>query len=271
MGEISRDEELKRCREFYEKWDFVKRIVELYAEGVSWKGCTVITPAEPDKIPAQYSQIIDVDAIKDGVRGMLVDGTGNFNLKVLDSVLALQTPMPKEAPIAEEPPGRPFIWPATVNAKALEAMVNALGTSPDAKMIAHWIKNEMCSVLGVPCWLLLPNAAQADPTAVIAGLTRFQGEVEELRKHLAFHMAEAVRLSISKALKYTGLIEVVWNEDWLRPGVIFDYGPVYQVFKAQGIELRKLREQCLNVAESLLNNSLISRQTYEESIKWFLE
>ena len=272
MAEIkNRDNERKRCREFYQKWDFIRRIVDLYAEGVSWKGCKVITPAEPDKIPVQYSHIIDVDSIKNGVRGMLVDGTGDFNLKVLESELVLPILMPKEAPIAEEPPGRPFLLRATTNADALDAMVNALGTSPDATHMAEMIENDMCAVLGVPRQLLLPNAATADPTAIMGGLIIFRGEVEELRKHLAFHMAEAVRPLISEALSYTGPIEVEWNEDWYQSGFLCGYGPIYQVFKAQGIELSTLAEQILNAAKSGLDSSLISRQVYEESVKWFLE
>ncbi|GAI20358.1 unnamed protein product, partial [marine sediment metagenome] len=34
-------------------------------------------------------------------------------------------------------------------------------------------------------------------------------------------------------------------------------------------ELRTLAKQVLNAAKSGLDSSLISRQTYEESVKWF--
>ena len=268
MAEINRNNERERCRQFYEKWEFIKRIVDLYAEGVSWKGCKVITPAEPDKIPAQYSQIIEADAIKNGVRGMLVDGTGDFNLKVLDSTQVLPILMPREDPIAE--PGRSLLWPAERNAKALEDMVNLVGTSPDATQLVEIIRDGMCRVLGVP-YPLLQNVVTADPTAVMWGLFTFEGKVNELRTHIARQMTEKVKSLISKALNYAGWIEVFWNEDWRQSGVICDYGPVYQVFKAQGIELRTLREQCLNSAKSLSDSNLIPRQTYEESVKWFLE
>lgn len=274
MAEINFENERKRFKESYKKWKFIRRIVDLYAEGVSWKGCKVIAPAEPDKIPLQYSQIIDADAIKDGVHGMLVDGTGDFNLKVLDSVHVLSIPMPKEAPIEEEQPGRSFLWRATINADALETMLSALGTSPNATQAAEMVKfleDDMCRGLGVPSWLLQPIAATADGDAIMYVLTTFIGRVEQLRKHIAFHMTELVKPLISKALTYDGWIKVEWTEKWYQSGFLCGYGPIYQVFKAQGIELRTLAEQVLNVAKSGLDSSLISRQTYEESVKWFIK
>jgi hypothetical protein len=264
MPEIDRTNEQQRCRKFYENSGFVRRIVDLYAEGVSWKGCKVITPAEPDKIPVQYSHIIDVDAIKNGVRDMLVDGTGKFNLKVLDSVHVLSIPMPGESPTEE--PGRSLLWPVESNAQAFQ-----LGASPTALKATKAIIEDVCRFLGVPLQLLSQNTVTADPTAVMEGLRLFKHRVDELRTHIAFHTTKAVKPLISKAESYDGRIEVVWNEDWYQSGIIYNYGPVYQVFKAQGIELKTLREQSLNGAKSLLDNSLISKQTYEESVKWFLE
>lgn len=275
MAEIKFEDERKRFKESYEKWGFIRRIVDLYAEGVAWKDCKVIAPTESDKIPSQYSQIIDADAIKDGVCGMLVDGMGVFNLRVLGSAHKLSIHVPPWSFLDDEEGRCSFLWRATINAGALETMLSALGTSPNAAHAAQvaemvkFLEEDMCMGLGVPRGLLQPNAANADPTRVMWGLITFRGRVEELRKHIAFHMTEAVRPLISKALNYKGQIEVVWNEDWHQSGVICDYGPVYQVFKTQGIELRKLAEQCLKSAKSLLDSSLISRQTYEESVKWF--
>ena len=85
MARTKREEESRRCRRFYEKWPFIQRIVELYVEGVSWRGCKVIAPTEAGRIPPEYSQIIDDEALKNGVRDTLVDGVGSFNLKVIDS------------------------------------------------------------------------------------------------------------------------------------------------------------------------------------------
>lgn len=272
MAEINLDDERKRFKESYKKWRFIRRIVDLYAEGVSWKGCKLITPAEPGKIPVQYSQIIDVDAIKDGVRGMLVDGTGDFNLKVLDSVHVLSIPM-QRLPFQGEPPGRSFLWRATINAEALETMLSALGTSSNVTQVAEMVKfleDDMCRGLGVPRLLLQPIAATANSYAIMDGLTTFIGRVEQLRKHIAFHMTELVRPLISEALTYDGWIKVEWNENWLQRELAA-YGPIYQVFKAQGIELRILAQQVVNTAKSARDGSLISRQTYEESVRWFLE
>lgn len=270
MTEINRDEERRRCREFYEKWDFIKRIVELYVEGVSWKGCKVIAPNEPEKILSQHSQIIDDDALKDGVRDMLVDGTGNFNLKVVDSTHVLPIPMPKESFLEEaEPPGRSFLWVAARNAKHLEDMVGLLGISPGAGEMVNILLNDMCSVLGVPHALLLPDAATANPTAIKWGLIVFRGRVDQLRNYVAFQIQETVKALIFQYLSYNGWIEVVWNENWLLHDG--EYGQVYQVFKAQGIELRTLAEQAIEHAKLLYDMHAISKATYEESVKWFIK
>ena len=272
MPEMNFDSERERFKKCYEKWKFVRRIVDLYAEGVSWQGCTVIAPTEPDKIPSQYSQIIDADAIKDGVRGMLVDGTGGFNLKVLDSVHVLSIPVPRWSFLDDEAGRCSFLWRATINAEALETMRSVLETSPGAVQLVknvEFLEDDMCSGLGVPRWLLQPIATTANGDAIMNGLTIFISRVEQLRKHIAFHMSELVRPLISKALSYEGWIEVKWNENWYQSGFLCGYGPVYQVFKAQGIELRTLREQVLNAAKSGLDSSLISKQTYEEAVKWF--
>lgn len=118
MTKINRDEERQRYRQFYEKWDFIKRIVELYAEGISWKGCQVVTPNEPEKIPPKYRQIIDNSAIKNAARDMVVDGIGHFSLKVMDSVHVLKIETPRELPSLQdaEPGGRSLLWPAERNA-----------------------------------------------------------------------------------------------------------------------------------------------------------
>lgn len=159
---MNRDEERQRCREFYEKWDFIKRIVELYAEGVSWKGCKVIAPDEPDTIPPEYSQIIDDDALRNGVRDMAVDGIGDFGLKVIDSVHVLKIETPRESFLQDaEPGGRSLLWPAERNAEALEEdMVSLLKTSQNpthaaqvAEMVS-FLEEDMCMGLGVPRGLL---------------------------------------------------------------------------------------------------------------------
>ena len=274
MTEINFEDERKRFKKCYEKWKFIRRIVYLYAEGVSWKGCKVISPDEPDKIPSQHNQIIDVNAIKDGVRDMLVDGTGDFNIKVLDSVHKLPIPVLPSSFLQDAAAGHSFLWRPTINAEALETWISVLRTSPNATQAAEWVnflEDEMCRGLGVPRWLLQPIAATADGATIMDGLNIFIYRVEQLRDHIAFHMTEFVRPLISKALSYDGWIKVEWNENWYQSGFLCGYGPVYQVFKAQGIELRTLAEQVVKVAKSALDSSIISRRTYEETVKWFLE
>mgnify|MGYP001140266574 CR=1 FL=1 len=267
MEKIDYGKERQHCREFYGKWDFAKRIVALYAEGVAWRGCKVIALAEPNKIPSQYSQIIDTNAIKNGVRDMLVDGIGDFNLQIQGSPRKLSILMPPQSPL--EKAGCPLLWPYIHNnAKTLEDMTNLSVTSQAAAQTMQTLVDDMCRGLGIPHCLLQPLITTA-PGVIEQSLTTFRGRVNELRSHIAFHMTEEVEPLISKALNYKGSIEVVWNEEWFPKG-IGGYGPVYQAFKAQGIELKTLAQQALDSAQSLYQASVISRETYEETIKWFL-
>lgn len=205
---------------------------------------------------------------------MVVDGIGDFVLKVIDSVHILKIETPRESFLQDaEPGGRSLLWPAERNAKALEDMVSLLKTSQNpthAAQVAEMVslfEKDMCMVLGVPRGLLQQAFATGDPTAIKMGLIVFRGKVNDLRNHIAFKIEQKVQPLITEALSYEGPIEVDWNENWLPHGG--EYGPVYQVFKAKGIELRTLREEALNTAKFGLENFLISRETYEEKVKWF--
>jgi len=227
------DEERRYCKQVYEKWDFVKRIVELYGEGVSWKGC----------------DLTGVDAIKDGVRSMLVTGVGDFNIERQSGMQTVSVQMPSNIPFEEL--GHPFLWPVTQNAKHLDGMVKLLGHKVGAEEMFQMLVKDICLGLGVPHELLGPLSATADADPIMWGLTTFRGNVRIWRDYLGS------RLGLS------------WNETWFLNGLAA-YGPVYQVFKAQGIELRTLAQQVLSTAQSALDSSLISKQTYEQSVKWFV-
>jgi len=227
------DEERKHCERVYEKWDFVKRIVELYAEGASWKGC----------------DLTGVDAIKDGVRSMLVTGVGDFNLESQSGTQTVSVQMPSNIPF--EKSGHPFLWPVTQNTKHLDDIEKLIGPKVYENEMFQILAKDICLGLGVPYELLGPLSATANGDAIMWGLTTFRGNIRTWRDYLSS------RLGLS------------WNEIWFLNGLAA-YGPVYQVFKAQGIELRTLAKQVLDAAKSALDSSLISRQTYDQSVKWFL-
>lgn len=231
MSNKSLDEEREFCRGVYEKWDFVRRIVELYAEGVSWQGC--------DKL--------DIESIKGGVRDMLVSGVGQFTLETQGSV---QVPMPRRFPFEGEEPGHPFLWPMTQNAVHLDEMQKLLSSNADAQQMVQYLVKDMCLGLGVPYELLGSIATTANGDAIMWGLVTFAGNVNTWREYLSYQL------------------ELTWNETWLTSGLA-EYGQIYQVFMAQGIDLRMLREESLRAAKSLLGSRLLSRQTYEESVRWF--
>jgi len=274
MAKTKREEESRRCRELYEKWDLIKRIVEFYVEGVSWKGFRLISPTEPGRIPPEYSKLIDDEALKNGIRDMLVDGVGSFRLKVKDSEHLLKIETPRESFLQDaEPGGRPFIWSATINAEVMEHMYSLLKSTKDLKRLApvvesiNFLEEDMCSGLFVPRGLLKSDATKADSTRIKWGLLVFRGKVSGLRQHVAFQMQSEVQPLISKALDHKVSIEVAWNENWASQGEA--WGPVYQVFKAQKIELKNLREDTLKATSLALQSHLISQRTLDEWVKWF--
>jgi len=228
------EDERKHCKQVYEKWDFVRRIVDLYAEGVAWKGC--------DKI--------EVDSIKNGVRGMLVTGMGEFNLKTPGGAQVLSIPMPKKYFLEDEQPGHPFLWPMTQNTIHLDAMKKLLGRKAGVEETFQMFIKDISLGLGVPYELLGPLSATANGDAIMMSLTTFSGNIRTWRDYLGSRL------------------ELTWNESWLQHGLA-EHGLIYQVFRAQDIELRTLREQALNAVKSGLDSSLISRQTYDEAVKWF--
>ena len=231
MSKKSLDDEREFCRVVYEKWDFIRRIVELYAAGVSWQGC--------DKL--------DTELIKDGMRDMLVSGVGQFTLKTQESV---EIPMPRRFPFEREEPEHPFLWPITRNAVHLDKMQGLLTSNVNAQEMFLFIAKDICLGLGVPYGLLGPTATTANADAIMWGLITFVGNVNTWREYLGYRL------------------HLTWNETWLTSGLA-SYGQVYQVFKAQGIELRTLREESLRAVQAIRDSGLLPRQTYEESIRWF--
>ncbi len=231
MSKKSLHEEREFCRGVYEKWDFIKRIVELYAEGVSWQGC--------DKL--------DTESIKDGMRDMLVSGVGQFTLRTQESI---EVPMPKRASFEEEGPGHPFLWPVTQNAVHLDNIQELLASNANAKEWFLFFAKNICLGLGVPYGLLDPTATTANADVTMEGLITFVVDVSIWRDYLGYRLG------------------LTWNETWHRNGLI-SYGQVYQVFKAQGIELRTFREESLHALQAARDSGFISRQTYEESVRWF--
>jgi len=216
----SLEEERAFCQQVFNKWDFVKKIVELYAEGVSWRGCNNL----------------DVEAVKSGIRGMLVTGIGQFDLKTEESIQVL---MPQRSPFYGAEKGHPFLWPATQNAIHLDK---------NADQTFNTSAKDICLGLGVPYELLGPEAATSEGDSIIWGLTTFMGNIKTWRETLIYQL------------------KLSWNDSWVTNGILAN-GQVYQVFKAQGIELKLLREQALNAGRSYLNYG--TTQTYQELVQRF--
>ena len=172
-----------------------------------------------------------------------------------------------------EPGVGSFLWSVSIIANALEDMYCLLNTTLEPTRLALVVENiaflevNMCMGLFVPRGLLQADAAQADPTRIKWGLTVFRGKVSDLRQYIAFQIQNEVAPLVSEAMNYNGLIEVDWNENWPSRGEA--WGPVYQVFKAQKIELKNLREETLKAANQAFQSNLLPKRAVDEWIKWF--
>lgn len=272
MAEMAYAEKRQRCRKCYERWYFVKKIVALYEEGVSWGGCRVIAPADPDKIPPEYSEIIGIDAIKDGVRGMMVEGVGKFEVQIQGRPRKLSILAPPQSPSIVKAEGQLFLWPCIQNDQELEKLVEDIeklpAAIPEAGPIVDQLMRGMCDCLGVPLRFLQNNVVADDPIFVKDALIIFRDVVGRWREHIAFHLTKEIRPLICKALNYEDLVKVTWNEEWLTTGM-GEYGPVYQAFRAQGILLEGLARGVIEYARQLGEASLIPKAEYEEAVRWF--
>jgi hypothetical protein len=229
MVNKSIEEERAFCEQVYNKWDFVKKIVELYAEGISWRGCNNL----------------DVEAVKSGIRGMLVTGIGQFNLKTEESIQVL---MPPRFPFNGAEKGHPFLWPATQNAIQLDQLQKELTINKNAEQTFNMLVKDICLGLGVPHDLLGTYATTSEGDSIMWGLSTFMGNIKTWRETLIYQL------------------KLSWNDNWVTNSILAN-GQVYQVFKAQGIELKLLREQALYAGRSYLNFG--TRQTYQELVKRF--
>ncbi len=225
----SLEEERAFCGQLYDKWDFVRKIVELYTEGVSWRGCNNL----------------DVEAVKSGIRGMLVTGIGQFTLKTGDNIQVL---MPQRVPVYGAENGHPFLWQATQNAAHLDQYLKMLPIDRNTDQTFNLLMNDICLGLGVPNELVGTDAATLDGDTIIWGLTTFMGNIKAWREILVYQL------------------KLSWNDNWVTNGILA-HGQIYQVFKAQGIELKLLREQALSAARSYLNYG--TTQIYQELARRF--
>ncbi len=225
----SLEEERAFCEQVYNKWDFVKKIVELYAEGVSWRGCNNL----------------DVEAVKSGIRGMLVTGIGQFTLKTGESVQVL---IPQRFPVYGAENGHPFLWPATQNDVHVDQLLKVPTINKNTEQTFNLLVKDICLGLGVPNELLGTYATTLEGDSIIWGLTTFMGNIKTWRETLVYQL------------------KLSWNDNWVTNGILA-HGQIYQVFKAQGIDLKLLREQALSAARSYLNYG--TTQIYLELVKRF--
>jgi hypothetical protein len=95
----------------------------------------------------------------------------------------------------------------------------------------------------------------------MAGAFQFQHEVEMLRTNIEYGLGDLAEL----VEENSGIEQVrwKWNSEW-KPHGMCRYGPVYQVFVRNGIDLYPLRDAELNGLSQLVHAKLISKRTFDE-------
>jgi len=260
---MSVEEERRLSRELYSKYSFLKAIIGIYVEGVTWGGCQLIFKTKDQTDDTIVN--IGANELKTGVQNMLIDGVGDYQLKISGEKKSITITMLPEFSFAMEEGGQPLLWPVTRNAGPLDSIMLSIGQStPERMEIARILLDDICSGIGIPYAFLVQDPKTFHNTLGVKNwLMMFKHKTNYIRRSVEFGLRQ-----FAKQLGSTDAsIEVHWNDDWCSRE---EYGSAYQIFKAHNIDLVTLREEELSTAKLAYENSFISRQTYDEMLKYFI-
>jgi len=204
--------------------------------------------------------------LRDGVRNMLVDGKGNYQLNIFGNEHVISIATRPEFPGMEE--GEPLLWPATRNAGPLETIFSNLNRmGADQMAFVRGLLDDICAGLGIPYAILADDPRTfANTYALKMTLMIFKGRVKSIRRSIEFGIRMYFKRTETESLGKEAVVSVEWNEDWCSND---EYGLAYQIFKAQGIELTTLRDEILSASKMAYENRFISRDTYMKMIEGF--
>ncbi len=260
-------EEKRLSRELYEKHEFLRRIVDIYTEGVIWKGCRLICNRDAGSRTDEQIIELGADELRDGVRNMLVDGKGNYQLNIFGNEHMISIAMRPGFPGKEE--GEPLLWPATRNAAVIDSIFSNIGRMDrDQMAFSRSLLDDFSAGLGIPYAFFVddPNTF-ANTYALKMTLMVFKGRVQNIRRSIEFGIRTFLMHAEIENLGKEATIDVEWNEDWCSND---ENGTPYQIFKVQGIDLSTLRDETLSASKMAYENGFISRDTYSRMIKNFI-
>ena len=257
------EEEKRLSRELYSKYKFLRDIVALYIEGVTWRGCQLLCNEKDgtSKLIADISS----NALQSGVQNMLIDGHGDYELNILGKERVITITMLPEYPLAGEEGGRPLLWTVTRNAIPLDTMMQSIGNlPPDGQEFVLKMLNDICSGVGIPYDVLFKDPRTFSNTLALKNILNiFKWRAKNIRRSVEFGLRQFAKQLVST----DAIIEVDWNDDWCSRD---EYGTTYQIFKIHNIDLVTLRDEELATAKWAYENRYISRQTYDEKVNHFI-
>ena len=261
-----------RYRDLYERWPFIRQAVELHVAGVTWQGCNLRGQDPGLAIPPDVQGIVSLPFLQNIVRDMLVEGVGRARMVVEGRRLRLEHIPPQ---VAEERsldfthsglpsirPGESFLKKASVAACSLAELVE-LPYTIDVIEGLESLAEAICECLGLPHWLLSQHSVnQATAISIKTSLVRFRAGVGSIRQATLAGLNKDIVPMIAQVLGLEERIEYAWSNEWL-PSSGEDWGPVYQVFRGQGIFLQPLVQEALHTAQELSQRSVPSERAAE--------
>lgn len=134
--------------------------------------------------------------------------------------------------------------------------------NPDAIEPLAFADRTIRSILSVPSILTdQASITQTRAEFLMTGAFHFQYEVEMLRTNIEYGLSGVAEL-IEEA-SGVELVHWTWNGEWKSQGMC-RYGPVYQVFLRNGLDLYPIKDAELDGLRQLVEANLISNRTYQD-------
>lgn len=263
---MSYEEERRLSRELYNKYEFLRDIVSIYVEGVTWGGCQLVCEEKDGN--NELITDIGADDLKVGVQNMLIDGHGDYKLNIFGKENVITITMLPEYPFAGEEGDRPLLWRVTRNAIPLDKIMRSIGKlSPEWRVFVRSTLDDILSGTGIPYAFFVEDPRTFSNTfAIKIILDGVKARVQKIRRSVEFGLSKYAKHNDLENLPEDASFYVEWNEDWCSDDY---YGVAYQIFKKRGILLSTLREEEIATANLASQNYILPRETCEKIVKGF--
>lgn len=267
-------------QDLHRKYEFVQKSIDLLASGAAWGSGSFVIPAEGFAQSIRHN--ITETALASLAKNMLIDGvvtaTGliegrQLEIEILDSGAesaegAVSVNFQRQETSFQEP-GISILHGLSDRLERADELLRAITYQTTVVTLLEQIMRSVHAALAIPGWLLdQASIDRAHPLSTMQALVLYRGEVQSLRSNIGFgldRLAEELEGSSGKALGIWW-----WGSDIVPQGRIRNYcsyGPIYQVFLHNGIDLRPVREQELSAAKQLVDLGLLSHSTYQECLE----